>query len=69
MRPEMVEPLTRRERQVLRLMAAGLSGPETAEEPVVATSTVRSHVKSIYGKLDVHSRYEAIERTRSLNLV
>jgi LuxR family maltose regulon positive regulatory protein len=67
--PDLVEPLTPRERQVLRLMAAGLSGPEIAEELVVATSTVRSHIKSIYGKLDVHSRYEAIERARALELV
>ncbi len=67
--PELVEPLTPRERQVLRLMAADLSGPEIAEELVVATSTIRSHIKSIYGKLDVHSRYEAIERARALRLV
>ncbi len=66
--PGMVEPLTRRERQVLHLMVAGLSGPEIAEELVVAYSTVRSHVKSIYGKLDVHSRHEAIERAKALNL-
>ena len=65
----MVEPLTRRERQVLNLMTAGLSGPEIAEELVVAYSTVRSHIKSIYGKLGVHSRYEAIERAKALRLV
>jgi LuxR family maltose regulon positive regulatory protein len=67
--PGMVETLTRRERQVLSLMAAGLSGPEIAEELVVAYSTVRSHVKSIYGKLDAHSRHEAIERAKALKLV
>jgi len=64
-----VEPLTRRERQVLSLMADGLSGPEIAEDLVVAYSTVRSHVKSIYGKLGVHSRHEAIERAKALELV
>jgi LuxR family maltose regulon positive regulatory protein len=67
--PGMVEPLTRRERQVLHLMVAGLSGPEIAEELVVAYSTVRSHTKSIYGKLGVHSRHEAIERAKALKLV
>jgi LuxR family maltose regulon positive regulatory protein len=67
--PGLVETLTRRERQVLRLMAAGLSGPEIAEELVVAYSTVRSHVKSIYGKLNVHSRHEAMERAKALKLV
>jgi LuxR family maltose regulon positive regulatory protein len=65
----MVEPLTRRERQVLRLMLAGLSGPEIAEELVIANSTVRSHIKSIYGKLGAHSRYEAIERAKALKLM
>jgi LuxR family maltose regulon positive regulatory protein len=65
----LVEPLTRRERQVLHLITAGLSGPEIAEELVVAYSTVRSHIKSIYGKLGVHSRHEAIERAKALRLV
>jgi LuxR family maltose regulon positive regulatory protein len=65
----MVEPLTRRERQVLHLIAAGLSGPEIAKELVVAYSTVRSHIKRIYGKLGVHSRHEAIERAKALRLV
>jgi LuxR family maltose regulon positive regulatory protein len=64
-----VEPLTRRERQVLHLMVAGLSGPEIAEELVVAYSTVKSHVKGIYGKLGVHSRHEAIARAQALKLV
>jgi LuxR family maltose regulon positive regulatory protein len=67
--PGMVEPLTGRERQVLSLMVAGLSGPEIAEELIVAYSTVRSHVKSIYDKLGVHSRHEAIERAKALELV
>jgi LuxR family maltose regulon positive regulatory protein len=65
----MVEPLTRRERQVLHLMLAGLSGPEIAEELVIANSTVKSHIKSIYGKLGAHSRYEALERAKALKLV
>jgi LuxR family maltose regulon positive regulatory protein len=65
----MVEMLTRRELQVLQLMTRGLSGPEIADELVVAYSTVRSHMKSIYGKLDVHSRHEAIERAKALKLV
>ncbi len=64
-----VEPLTRRERQVLHLLAAGLSGPEIAEELVVAYSTARSQIKSIYSKLGVHSRHEAIERAKELRLV
>jgi LuxR family maltose regulon positive regulatory protein len=64
----LVEPLSKRELQVLRLMAAGLSSLEIAEELVIAVSTVRSHIKNIYGKLNVHSRYEAVERARQLQL-
>lgn len=65
----LVEPLTKRERQVLGLMAAGFSSPEIAEQLVIAVSTARSHIKNIYGKLNVHSRYEAIERARQLQLL
>jgi LuxR family maltose regulon positive regulatory protein len=50
-------------------MAADLSAPGIAEELVIAVSTVRSHIKHIYGKLDVHSRYEAVERARALGLL
>ncbi len=65
----LLEPLTEREMQVLRLMAADLSAPEIAEEFVIAVSTVRSHIKNIYGKLGAHSRYEAVERASALHLL
>jgi LuxR family maltose regulon positive regulatory protein len=65
----LIEPLTKRELDVLRLLAAGLSNPEIAEELFVATSTVRSHLKSIYGKLDVHRRWDAVHRAQELGLV
>jgi LuxR family maltose regulon positive regulatory protein len=65
----LIDPLSERETEVLRLMAAGLSSPEIAEELVIAVSTVRSHIKSIYSKLDVHSRYEAVERATVLQLI
>jgi len=64
----LVEPLTERELEVLRLLRTNLSSPEIAEQLFVAPSTVRSHTKSIYGKLDVHSRREAVERARELGL-
>ncbi|MEE9616549.1 MAG: LuxR C-terminal-related transcriptional regulator, partial [Anaerolineae bacterium] len=50
------EPLTERERQVLRLLAVGLSSTEVADELVLAVSTVRSYIKTIYRKMDVHDR-------------
>ncbi len=64
-----VEPLSERELEVLRLLVTELTAPEIADRLVIAASTVRSHVKSIYRKLDAHSRYEAIERARKLGLV
>jgi LuxR family maltose regulon positive regulatory protein len=67
--PTLLEPLSPRETEVLRLLTTHLSHAEMAEELVVSVSTVRSHVKSIYSKLDVHSRMEAVERARQLNLL
>jgi LuxR family maltose regulon positive regulatory protein len=65
----LTEPLSERELEVLRLLAAGLSNPEIAEELVVAVSTVRSHCKSIYGKLGVHKRWDALQRAHELQLI
>jgi LuxR family maltose regulon positive regulatory protein len=65
----LVEPLSRRELEVLRLLATELSGPEIAQNLVISVTTVRSHTRSIYGKLDVHSRYEAVARARELGLL
>jgi LuxR family maltose regulon positive regulatory protein len=65
----LVEPLTKREVEVLRLLATELTSAGMARELVVSVHTVRSHIKSIYAKLDVHSRYEAIARATELNLL
>ena len=65
----MVEPLSERELEVLRLLAAGLSNPEIARQLYVAVSTVRSHAKSIYGKLNVHGRWEAVQRAKEFGLL
>ena len=67
--PPLLEPLSPRETEVLRLLTTHLSHAEMAEELVVSVNTVRSHVKNIYGKLDVHSRMEAVERARELGLL
>ena len=67
--PPLLERLSPRETEVLRLLTTHLSHAEMAEELVVSVNTVRSHVKSIYSKLDVHSRMEAIERARELGLL
>jgi LuxR family maltose regulon positive regulatory protein len=65
----LVEPLSEREMEVLRLVAGGLSNREIADALVVAVSTVKSHINHIYGKLDVKNRVEAIARARTLELL
>jgi LuxR family maltose regulon positive regulatory protein len=63
------DPLTERELEVLALLAEGFSNKELASHLVVATSTIKQHLKNIYAKLDVHSRTEALARARELNLI
>ncbi len=65
----LIEPLTEREMEVLRLLATHLSSTEIAGQLVIATSTVRSHIKNIYSKLRVHSRTEAVEKAREIGLL
>lgn len=65
----LIEPLSEREMDVLRLLSTGLSNPEIAQELYIATSTVRSHLKSIYGKLNVHKRWDAVHRAEELGLL
>ena len=63
------EPLTERELEILRLIVAGYSNKEIAEQLVIALSTVKWYINIIYGKLQVTSRTKAIVRARELNLV
>jgi LuxR family maltose regulon positive regulatory protein len=65
----LIEPLTDREREVLALLAEGLTNPQIAEALVVATGTVKAHTASIYRKLDVHNRTEAAARARELEIL
>ena len=65
----LVEPLSERELEVLHLLATGMSNPEIADQLFIATSTVRSHLKSIYGKLNVHKRWDAVHRAEELGLI
>lgn len=65
----LVEPLSQRELEVLRLFKTELSGPEIADELVIGLSTLRSHTKSIYSKLNVNSRRAAVNRAEELGLI
>ncbi|MGE5122989.1 MAG: LuxR C-terminal-related transcriptional regulator, partial [Acidobacteriaceae bacterium] len=65
----LVEPLSVREMDVLRLLAQGFPDKKIAESLVIARETVHKHLKNIYGKLDVHSRSEAIARAREAGLL
>lgn len=64
-----VEPLTQRERDVLRLLKSELSGPEIARELMIGLSTLRTYTKSIYRKLDVGTRRAAVRRASELDLL
>jgi len=66
---ELVEPLTAREMDVLRLLDTALSRPEMARELHVSVNTVRTHVRRIYDKLGAHSRAEALVRAAELGLL
>ncbi|MGE3596593.1 MAG: LuxR C-terminal-related transcriptional regulator, partial [Dehalococcoidia bacterium] len=63
------EPLSERELEVLRLLGTDLSGPDIASELVVSLNTMRTHTKSIYTKLGVNSRREAVRRAQELDLI
>ena len=63
------EGLSERESEVLRLLASDLDGPGIARSLVVSVHTVRSHTKSIYAKLGVSSRREAVRRAQDLGLL
>jgi LuxR family maltose regulon positive regulatory protein len=69
MHAALVEPLTERELEVLRLLSTHLSSTEMAQELIISVNTVRSHIKNIYGKLGVHSRGQAVARAQDLNLL
>jgi LuxR family maltose regulon positive regulatory protein len=64
----LIEPLSERELEVLRYLNCPQEIPEIAREIRIAPSTLRSHVRSIYLKLDVHGRLEALQKARELGL-
>jgi LuxR family maltose regulon positive regulatory protein len=65
----MLEPLSERELEVLRLIAQGLSNQEISERLFLALDTVKGHNRKIFGKLQVERRTEAVARARELGLL
>jgi LuxR family transcriptional regulator, maltose regulon positive regulatory protein len=65
----LIEPLSERELEVLRLLASDLGGPDIARELVVSLNTVRTHTKNIYSKLGVNDRRAAVSRAAELGLL
>jgi LuxR family maltose regulon positive regulatory protein len=63
------EELSESELRVLRFLPSNLTAPEIAAELFVSTSTVKTHMRHIYEKLDVHRRTEAVDRARQLGLI
>lgn len=66
---QLAESLTEREMQVLQLIDQGLSNAEIAERLTLASSTVKTHINNLYGKLGVQSRVRAIRQARTLGLI
>jgi LuxR family maltose regulon positive regulatory protein len=64
----LIEPLSERELEVLRLLGTDLGGPDIARELVVSLNTVRTHTKNIYAKLGVNNRRAAVRRAKELDL-
>jgi LuxR family maltose regulon positive regulatory protein len=64
----LIEPLSERELEVLRLLKTELSGPEIADQLMIALSTMRTHTQNIYSKLGVSNRRAAVRRAEKLNL-
>jgi LuxR family maltose regulon positive regulatory protein len=66
---ELAEPLTGREIEVLRLIAAGLRNEEIAGQLFISLATVKRHIANAYGKLGVSHRTEAVARANELHLL
>jgi LuxR family maltose regulon positive regulatory protein len=65
----LIEPLSERELDVLRLLAEGLTTPNIAERLYISAGTAKWHTINIYRKLDVHSRVQAVARAHELGLI
>ncbi|MDQ1427237.1 MAG: hypothetical protein QOK39_713, partial [Acidimicrobiaceae bacterium] len=65
----MIDPLSDREMDVLRLLGTDLNGPDIARHLIVSLNTVRTHTKNIFAKLGVNDRRAAVRRAKELDLI
>jgi len=65
----LIEPLTPREIEILRLIPTGMTNQEIADHLFISLATVKRHISNVYGKMDVRHRMEAVVRARELNLL
>ena len=62
-------PLTKRELEVLRLIASGMKNQQIADHLFISLATVKRHIANVYGKIDVEHRTQAVARARELKLI
>jgi LuxR family maltose regulon positive regulatory protein len=67
--PALLEPLSERELQILRLLDSSLTSVEIGRELYLSQNTIRTHIRNIYSKLSVHGRIEAIRKAKELDLL
>jgi LuxR family maltose regulon positive regulatory protein len=65
----LIEPLSERELEVLRLIAEGLTNPEIASRLFLSLHTIKAHARHIYGKLGVRNRTQAVAKARALGVL
>lgn len=66
---QLVEPLSSRELEVLRLIDEGLANKEIAQKLSLAPATVKAHIRNLYGKIEAKSRTEALSKARNIGLI
>ena len=65
----LVEPVSKRELEVLKLLDTPLTASEIAQQLIISPHTIRTHIKNLYSKLGVHNRLQAVDKAKELDLI